>query len=155
MARRFRRPGNEAMKLRIYLDTSIFSAYYDDRSPDRQTQTAEFWERVTAYDASTSELAREELEKTPNADRRRQLVKLLDGLTLHRVTANMRRLAEQYVTLSMLRLRSLHGKIYWCPGTLGISLIVSGERKLTRSTFPWEFQRLRLSHRRRFRGVVR
>ncbi len=85
------------MKLRIYLDTSIFSAYYDERSPDRQTQTVDFWERVTAYEASTSELAREELEKTPNAHRRRELVKLLDGLMLHRITADMRKLAEQYV----------------------------------------------------------
>lgn len=85
------------MKLRIYLDTSIFSAYYDERSPDRLAQTDEFWQRVTAYDASTSELARDELEKTPNADRRRKLVKLLDGLTVHRITADMRKLAEQYV----------------------------------------------------------
>ena len=87
----------EAMKLRIYLDTSIFSAYYDERSPDRQAQTVEFWKHVTAYEASTSELARDELERTPSADRRRQLVKLLDGLTLHRITSDMRKLAEQYV----------------------------------------------------------
>ena len=70
------------MKLKIYLDTSVFSAYLDDRAPDRRAQTVEFWERVTAYDASTSELAREELEKTPNAGRRRQLLRLLEGLTV-------------------------------------------------------------------------
>jgi predicted nucleic acid-binding protein len=85
------------MKLRIYLDTSVFSAYYDERSPDRRAQTEEFWERVTAYEASTSELAREELAKTPSANRRRRLVKLLEGLTLHTITADMRKLAEQYV----------------------------------------------------------
>jgi predicted nucleic acid-binding protein len=83
------------MKLRIYLDTSVFSAYYDERSPDRRAQTEEFWERVTAYEASTSELAREELAKTPSANRRRRLVKLLEGLTLHTITADMRKLAEQ------------------------------------------------------------
>jgi len=85
------------LKLRIYLDTSIFSAYYDERSPDRRAQTEEFWERVSAYEASTSELAREELEKTPNAGRRRQLLRLLEGLTVHRVSADMRTLAEDYV----------------------------------------------------------
>ena len=60
------------MKLKIYLDTSVFSAYFDDRAQDRRAQTVEFWERLAAYEASTSELAREELEKTPNAWRRRQ-----------------------------------------------------------------------------------
>ena len=52
---------------------------------------------MTAYDASTSVLAREELEKTPNAGRRRQLLRLLEGLTVHRVSADMRTLAEDYV----------------------------------------------------------
>jgi predicted nucleic acid-binding protein len=85
------------LKLRIYLDTSIFSAYYDERSPERRAQTEDFWERVTAYDASTSVLAREELEKTPNAGRRRQLLRLLEGLTVHRVSADMRTLTEDYV----------------------------------------------------------
>ena len=85
------------MKLRIYLDTPIFSAYYDERAPDRRSQTEEFWARVTAFESSTSDLAREELAKTPDANRRRQLLSLLDGLALHRVTGDMRRLAKQYV----------------------------------------------------------
>ena len=85
------------MKLRIYLDTSIFSAYYDERAPDRRGQTEEFWARVAAFEASTSELTREELAKTPDADRRKQLLKLLDGLTLHGINADMRKLAGQYV----------------------------------------------------------
>jgi predicted nucleic acid-binding protein len=85
------------MKLKIYLDTSVFSAYFDDRSPDRKAQTEEFWERITAFEACTSELARQELEKTPNADRRKRLLRLLEGMTLHRVTADMRELSERYV----------------------------------------------------------
>jgi predicted nucleic acid-binding protein len=85
------------MKLKIYLDTSVFSAYFDERSPDRKAQTEEFWERITAFEACTSELAREELEKTPNADRRKRLLRLLDGMTLHRITADMRQLSERYV----------------------------------------------------------
>jgi predicted nucleic acid-binding protein len=85
------------MKLKIYLDTSIFSAYLDERAPDRRAQTEEFWERIAAFDACSSDLAREELEKTPNADRRKCLLRLLDGLTLHRITTEMRQLSERYV----------------------------------------------------------
>ena len=85
------------MKLKVYLDTSVFSAYFDDRAPDRRAQTVEFWERISAFDACTSELARTELEKTPNTDRRKRLLRLLDDVTLHRITKEMRQLSEQYV----------------------------------------------------------
>jgi predicted nucleic acid-binding protein len=84
------------MKLKLYLDTSVFSAYFDDRAPDRRAQTVEFWERIAVFDACTS-LAREELENTPDADRRERLLKLLEGLTVHSVTLEMKELAKQYV----------------------------------------------------------
>jgi hypothetical protein len=48
------------MKLRMYFDTSVFSAYDDDQMPDRQHQTEDFWGRLDAFEAATSELAREE-----------------------------------------------------------------------------------------------
>ena len=85
------------MKLKIYLDTSVFSAYFDDRAQDRRAQTMEFWERIASFDACTSELAREELQNTPTADRRKHLLRLLAGLTLHSITEEMRQLSERYV----------------------------------------------------------
>ena len=85
------------MKLKIYLDTSVFSAYFDERAPDRRAQTVEFWERMAAFEVCTSKLARQELEKTPNADRRRRLLALLEGLTLHSITNEMLQLSERYV----------------------------------------------------------
>lgn len=52
---------------------------------------------LDAFDACTSELSREELEKTPNADRRKRLLGLLDGLTRHSITEEMRQLSARYV----------------------------------------------------------
>jgi predicted nucleic acid-binding protein len=86
------------IKLRIYLDTSILSAYYDERAPDRRAQTEDFWRRVAAFEACSSQLTREELAQTPDADRRKKLLQMLESLTLHRVTADMRELARRYVT---------------------------------------------------------
>jgi len=85
------------MKLRIYLDTSVFSAYYDDRAPDRRTQTEEFWARISAFEVCASELTREELEKTPDAGCRTKLIKLLDSLIIHPITDEVKKLAQQYV----------------------------------------------------------
>lgn len=85
------------MKLRIYLDTSIFSAYYDDRAPDRRLQTEEFWARITMFEAATSELTRDEIDKTLDPDRRTKLLALLEHLTLHPVTQEISGLARHYI----------------------------------------------------------
>ena len=85
------------MKLRIYLDTSVFGAFQDDRLPDRQTATQEFWARLTDFDAATSDLARQELAQAPDESLRRRLLEMLAQVTVHPVTAEMRQLALKYV----------------------------------------------------------
>ncbi len=34
------------LKSRIYLDTSVPSAYFDERTPERQQLTREFWSKI-------------------------------------------------------------------------------------------------------------
>ena len=85
------------MKLRIYLDTSVFSAYCDDRVPERQSETAQFWERLGEFDAATSELARQELGQTPDESRRNNLANLLKRVTVLPITEDMKELAHRYV----------------------------------------------------------
>lgn len=85
------------MALRVYLDTSVFSAYHDEAVRDRQIQTEEFWARRNQFEVSTSELAREELGQTPDPARRRQLLALLEGLAVHPITDMMRALARSYM----------------------------------------------------------
>ena len=85
------------MKLRIYLDTSVFSAYYDERAPQRQAETVDFWPRLDEYEAATSELARQELLQTPDETGRKQLVELMKGMTVHSITEEMKELARRYV----------------------------------------------------------
>ena len=65
------------MKLRTYLDTSVFSAYFDERAPDRLLLTRDFWRRTAEFEIATSELTRRELEATPDAGRRAELLRLL------------------------------------------------------------------------------
>lgn len=85
------------MRLRIYLDTSVFSAVYDERAPDRRAETEEFWRRRDQFELATSELAREELERTPDPGRRTNLRQLLNGITVHPVSTEMKTLAARYV----------------------------------------------------------
>ena len=85
------------MKLRVYLDTSVFSAYFDDRVTDRQAETELFWKRLNEYEVSTSELAREELLQTSDPNLRAKLVKMLESFIIHPVTEEMKELAHYYV----------------------------------------------------------
>lgn len=85
------------MPLRVYLDTSVFSAYFDEAVSDRQTQTEDFWNRRSEFELSTSVVAREELEQTPDPSRRMQLITLVDSVTVHSVTDLMRSLAKSYI----------------------------------------------------------
>ena len=69
------------MSLRVYLDTSVFSAYFDERATDRQTETEAFWARRHGFEIATSELARAELAQASDINRRRRSLSLLKGLT--------------------------------------------------------------------------
>ena len=52
------------MKTKVYLDTSVVSALFDERTPERLTMTSNFWSKLSDYEVFISELVVEELEKT-------------------------------------------------------------------------------------------
>ena len=85
------------MKLRVYLDTSVFSAYCDGREKARQAETEGFWARSGDFSVATSDLAVEEMELTPDAVARARMRKLRAGLTVHPRTREMDSLARRYV----------------------------------------------------------
>jgi predicted nucleic acid-binding protein len=79
------------------LDTSVFSAHLDERAPERQAETKEFWKRLSQYELFTSDLAREELARTPDPGHREKLLELLDGFTLLKIDSEMKELAQHYI----------------------------------------------------------
>jgi len=89
------------VKLRVYLDTSVFSAYYDYRLVDRQTLTGEFWKRLDEFEVSTSQLTRLELLQTNDVSLKDNLDHLLETITLHSITDDMRDLANHYVSANV------------------------------------------------------
>jgi len=100
------------MALRVYLDTSVFSAYADDRLPERQRETREFWSRRRAFQLATSELARRELLQISAPQVRRRMLRLLGAVRVHALTAEMDRLAGRYLQLRVfspaMRADALH-----------------------------------------------
>lgn len=85
------------MRLRVYLDTSVFSAYLDDAAPDRRDATREFWDRFPEFEVAASVLTRMELAQTLDEKKRAGLLDLLQGITLLEVTDEASDLARRYV----------------------------------------------------------
>ncbi len=85
------------MKLRLYVDTSVFSAQFDHRAPDRKTLTEEFWSNIGSFDCATSDLTVVELRQTSDLQLRAKMESLLSGLEIIPVTGEMHALAEKYV----------------------------------------------------------
>ncbi|NVM34762.1 MAG: PIN domain nuclease [Candidatus Lokiarchaeota archaeon] len=53
-------------KLKVFLDTSVYSAMLDDRDPARQTQTQDFWKNINDYELFYSQINIEEIDAIIN-----------------------------------------------------------------------------------------
>lgn len=53
-------------KLKIYLDTSVISALFDDRNPERKSLTESFFKDIESFAPSISEITIAEIERTPD-----------------------------------------------------------------------------------------
>ena len=94
-------------KLKIYLDTSVVSAYFDDRDISRQKFTLALWQKLPEYEAHICEVVIREINFTANISRRTGMIKLIENLSLLAWKVEMEELAWNYVnskvfTFSML-----------------------------------------------------
>jgi predicted nucleic acid-binding protein len=126
------------MKLRIYIDTSVFSACFDERAPDRKTLTEEFWESRSLYDCSTSALGVEELNQTADSQLRAKMHSLLAGMNVIAVAEEMENLAEKYILTGVFTGTMYNDAVHVAAATLsGQDVLVS-----------WNFRHL-VNRRRR------
>ena len=80
------------------MDSTVPSAYYDSRTPERQGQTLEFWKfLLLEFDAVISSVVLSEIRGTPDADRRRQLEALVEGFGVLAFDEEADALAQEYV----------------------------------------------------------
>jgi len=66
------------MKSKVYLDTSVISALFDERTPERLLMTSALWAKLNDYEVFISELVLEELERTNEAVRDKMLNSVKD-----------------------------------------------------------------------------
>jgi predicted nucleic acid-binding protein len=84
-------------RLMVYLDTSVVSAYVDERDPARQELTRQFWARLPDYDGAVSPIVLEEIRSTSEAARREHMLSLIGPLRVVPWEPEMDQLARHYV----------------------------------------------------------
>lgn len=119
-------------KLRIYLDTSVFSAFYDERTPERQRLTQQFWATLEEYEVLCSQLVLDELGHVGDPVLREKLIKLTEGCQVLPVGEAEQELARAYVAAGVVPARYIADAIHIAVAVLGgADILVS-----------WNFQHL-------------
>jgi len=82
----------------VYLDTSVPSAYYDERELSKMEITRQWWDKeLKKYDVFVSVITIAELMKTKNLHRREELVKLVKPFIKLEITPEIEKLSDAYV----------------------------------------------------------
>ena len=85
------------MKDKVYLDTSVISALFDQRTPERMLMTESVWSRLKDFEVYLSDRVIEELKKATEALQERLLAAVEDFEVLP-VSEKACLLAETYIT---------------------------------------------------------
>lgn len=111
----------------LYLDTSVPSAYYDERDKAIQRETIYFFEKkLKGYEMYISEVTIAELHRTQTPSRRKQLLTLVEGVTILPKTETSEELADLYVKKRIIPLRYRVDAVHIAIATLrGIDILVS------------------------------
>jgi predicted nucleic acid-binding protein len=84
------------LKTKIYLDTTIISALFDERTPERMSQTAAFWQHINDYNVFISELVFDEIKAAPHPLQNKMLEKISNFTSLS-ITDDAEHLADLYI----------------------------------------------------------
>lgn len=88
------------MKVKLYLDTSIASAFFDTSKPVRQLLTQKWFENEAKhYDLYSSVIAIEEIDKLKNYDKKNKIKKLIIDYNMNILELNevAKDLAKKYI----------------------------------------------------------
>lgn len=82
----------------LYLDTSVISAYHDERAKERRAATIAFWEDVMPnYKVLISEITVSEWDNTNNEKLKVKFLELITDMPVLKLDKKVRALANTYV----------------------------------------------------------
>lgn len=83
--------------MKVYLDTSVISALFDEKNPERKSLTKAFFQKIENFEVYISEISTVEIERTPNLRLRGKMKETIRSLTILSVTDRVEWLAREYI----------------------------------------------------------
>jgi predicted nucleic acid-binding protein len=84
-------------RIRLYLDTSVISALFDETNPDRRALTRSFFEETSRFDVSISDVTIAEINRTPETALLEKMKSVAAGFSVIELSNDAERLAKEYL----------------------------------------------------------
>lgn len=84
-------------KIKVYLDTSVISALFDERNPERKSLTEDFFNQIEDFEPYVSEITIAEIERTLEIDLKRKMKESILQFSILSLTDDIEWLTKEYV----------------------------------------------------------
>lgn len=84
-------------KIKVYLDTSVISALFDDRNPERKSLTKAFFDEIGNFDVYISEITSAEIERAPNLKIQSEMEEFISQFSKLLLSEEVEWLANEYI----------------------------------------------------------
>ena len=84
-------------KIKIYLDTSVISALFDARNPERQELTENFFEKIEMFDIFVSDIVFAEIDDISNENLKKLMREQIIEFNILQIDEETSKLADEYV----------------------------------------------------------
>ena len=90
---------NNTMKrrIRVYLDTSVISALFDERNPERKSLTKIFFNGIEEFEPYISDITVAEIERTPDMNLRNKMENTISHFSVLFSTEDVEWLSKEYI----------------------------------------------------------
>jgi len=99
-------------KLAIYLDTSVFSAYLDERTPSRMELTQDFWKTTNDYDRYISNVVLEELDAISDKVLKEKVLQLTEGFEILQMNDEVKNVAREYLKADIIPEKEINDALH-------------------------------------------
>lgn len=84
-------------EVKVYLDTSVISALFDERNPERKSLTESFFREIENFEAYISEITVAEIERTQDLELRNKMREAISPFSILPLNDDIEWLAKEYV----------------------------------------------------------
>lgn len=93
--------------MKIYLGTSVISALFDEKNPERKNVTEDFFREIHRYQVYISELTLLEIDRTPDLHLRAQMNECITKFNILSIDDSIKELVKQYIHFGAIQQANL------------------------------------------------